>query len=251
MERVQRKLEANDKILVAICDDDDGFAVGLKKALEEIMKMACGAADIYIFKDGVSLLNSVDGADFQLIFLDIEMPGVNGFQTAREIMKKLANVEIVFVTGYSQFVFDSFEYRPFDFVVKENLNERLDTVARRYLEEYRRKQETILGWTEENGEKKSEYLFLRDVLYLESQGHKLILKTRKGHFYQVRMTMNEAEKYLSESGFIRVHHGYLVNGYFIRQFRTDECILDDGFRINLSRGKKEKALEAYKRLRRE
>lgn len=249
MERIQKGKEEFDRISIAVCDDDEEFIEQLESAAEQTLDAAGSTADIYKFKDGASLLSCIKNVE--LIFLDIEMPGINGFQAAREIMEKDIDVEIVFVTGHTQFVFDSFEYRPFDFVAKENLGERLDIVLNRYLAEYKKRKETIIGWKEELGERKAEYLLLNDILYMESQGHKLLLKTREGNVYRTRMTMNEAEESLGKFGFIRIHHGYLVNGYCIRRFGADECILDEGSRIIVSRGKKGKALEAYKRLRRE
>ena len=116
--------------------------------------------------------------------------------------------------------------------------------------EYRSRWKVITVWQENDKERKQEYLFLSEVVYIESQGHKLLVRTLAEQDSYIRFPMNEAEEALGRYGFIRIHHGYLVNGERISRFEKEECIMQDGSRIPVSRGRRERALEAYKQLKR-
>lgn len=237
-------------INIAICEDDIGFAESLRGKIEKRMRTEPENTVTYVLRDGESLIKGVDERDFDLIFMDVEMPGMSGFDTAKAVIGRKTEPEVIFISGHSQYVFESFKFRPFDFIIKEMMDDRLGEILDRYLNEYRSRWKVITVWQENDKERKQEYLFLSEVVYIESQGHKLLVRTLAEQDSYIRFPMNEAEEALGRYGFIRIHHGYLVNGERISRFKKEECIMQDGSRIPVSRGRRERALEAYKQLKR-
>lgn len=102
---------------IAICDDNVNFV----NWLEEIVLHAPHEVDIFL--DGGELLSYIDKSrsSYDTIFLDIEMNGLNGIETAKKIRKNNQNVLIIFVTEYQEYVYDVFEVLPFRFL-KTQLN---------------------------------------------------------------------------------------------------------------------------------
>ena len=101
---------------IAICDDEKIFRNNLKEVLIEYKAEKRVQIDIYEFNDGMDLLDT--NIIFDVVFIDFQMPGLNGLETARALRQKNCICSIIFITSYPQFVFDSFEVQPFRFLVK-------------------------------------------------------------------------------------------------------------------------------------
>ena len=101
---------------VAICDDDKGFRTYLREILAEYKREIRISIDVYEFPDGKSLIES--NIVFNVIFLDYQMPGIDGMKVARHLRAKKNFCSIVFVTSFPQFMIESFEVQPFRFLVK-------------------------------------------------------------------------------------------------------------------------------------
>lgn len=97
---------------IAICDDERIFRDTLEQAIRAQLKIC----SIRQFVCGEDLLR--EAADFDVIFLDIEMPGLNGMQTAEMIRKLSKEIRIVFLTSHGEFVHDAFRVRAFRYLSK-------------------------------------------------------------------------------------------------------------------------------------
>lgn len=96
---------------IAICDDEMFFIENLKKLIPD-----CYQVDV--FTSGKELLKS-RVEEYHIFLLDIEMPEMRGFEVAEQLNRMLAEPLIIFITGYEQLVFESFDYRPFDFLLED------------------------------------------------------------------------------------------------------------------------------------
>lgn len=161
-----------------------------------------------------------------VVFLDIEMPGINGFAVAEEILKVTPRTLIVFVTAYDEYAVQAFEVNALDYLLKpvtadrmaqtiEKIKER-DPV-RQSKEAYRSsidnassmlplKYDKVIAW-------KNEKIFLlniNEILYLTAVSGKVIINT-ENEVYNAKGTLNSWEERLRDLGFFRCHKGYLVN----------------------------------------
>ena len=118
-------------INVAICDDDVATTGNLETMLQEIAKRNFVQTEMEVFWDGKKLIKAIEnGTYFDIVFLDIEMGQEDGITVARRIRETDKSVLIVYVTSHESYIQESFEVRPFRFLVKPVGEERLEACFR-------------------------------------------------------------------------------------------------------------------------
>ena len=200
---------------VAICDDEKAICDQLHKLLlREDPK-----AEVCVFHSAEELLAGSEA--FQILFLDIQMPGINGMQAARQLRERNRDVCIIFVTAVKEYVFEAFDVAAFHYLLKPIEEEKFAQVygnAKKSCE----KTEPIVIKT-----KHSTYTIVPDdILYIESQVKKQVLHMTKGDLVCYGK-LNELQEKLG-NGFYRCHRGYLVNMAYISGYTADEIRLTDG-----------------------
>ena len=106
-------------INVAICDDDVATTGNLETMLQEIAKRNFVQTEMEVFWDGKKLIKAIEnGTYFDIVFLDIEMGQEDGITVARRIRETDKSALIVYVTSHESYIQESFEVRPFRFLVK-------------------------------------------------------------------------------------------------------------------------------------
>lgn len=231
---------------IAICDDDVEVTGYLERLLCKSAESLFIQMDTDVFWDGRELVRAVSsGIKFDLIYLGIEMEGQDGISAAKEIRQTDPNVLIVYVTGHSKYMLDSFEVRPFRFLLKP-VDEKIfmdcfHTCIREITREnfyfrykYQRTNHKILS---------------ADILYFESQKRKIRIVTVHGTD-EMYGKMDEIQEYMEKGNrvFLRVHQSFLVNYDHIRQLASDKIIMDNGCEIPISVKRKKDISEQYDRL---
>lgn len=193
---------------IAICDDETEARDALRFQLEKIIDENSEEI-VYEFTSGVNAekwLRKYPG-QIDLLFLDVEMSGMNGMETAERIRTFDENLLIVFVTGYQDYVFDGYRVGALDYVIKpvglQRLREVYDRV-KHILKE--RLQETFIV-------KNSDGIYrfhYEEILYFYSDRRLVKLVTLRG-IYPFYEKLDALEKKMGRS-FVRIHQRYLVNG---------------------------------------
>ena len=121
---------------IAICDDDINARDALRIQLESIL-MEETEKIVYEFVAGQTVVNWLlkHPGEIDLLFLDVEMPGLNGMETAERIREFDKNMILVFVTGYTDYVFDGYRVGALDYVIKPAGKERLYEIMKRVREQ--------------------------------------------------------------------------------------------------------------------
>ncbi|MEE0511409.1 MAG: LytTR family DNA-binding domain-containing protein [Peptococcaceae bacterium] len=157
---------------------------------------------------------------YDALFLDMEMDGMNGIETANMIREIDERVPIVFVTAYTVHMRESFKCSPLRFLLKpiiqEELKEAVDTICSKYF-----KKRSTFSF---NDNKDFHRIYCEDILYCESHNNWINIHTLD-HTYQVRMTLTELEKTLEPGMFSRAHKSYLVNLEYIETISGNEISL--------------------------
>ena len=192
---------------IAICDDEVKARDALRIQLEKIL-IEESEEIVYEFSSGmnaVSWLGKHPG-EIDLLFLDVEMKGLNGMETAEKIRELDGNLYIVFVTGYDDYVFEGYRVGALDYLLKPVALEKLYGV----LERIRKKvmQEENNSFTLRNIDGIWRFR-LSNILYFYSDRRKVFLVTKNGE-YPFYARLNDIEKQL-EPHFVRIHQRYLVN----------------------------------------
>ena len=211
---------------IYICDDSVDFRQMLGQALKkqiplifpDTLKWKIEAE----FDSGKELLKHVETNSVDVLFLDIDMPEMNGFELAKQIMIKNKEAVIIFVSGFDNYVYQVFEFFPFAYLRKSHLLEELPAVVKRVSDKYNADNKTISLLSVAGAVK----LDVRDIVYIRSEGNYYIVQT-KGGSCKCRGTLNEIEEQFSNFDFYRIHSAYIVNLNHIQQVCQNEVILSN------------------------
>lgn len=245
---------------VILIDDEKAALNTLKKKIEMYCSNVEILAECQSAKDGLVAINSLKP---DLIFLDIEMPWMNGF----EMLACLGdNIEfnVVFVTAYDQYAIQAFKVKAIDYLLKPvDKDDLIECVSR--IESYTNKfnKTSFDGLMTEfekpiqsnrvmiHSSEGIEVLKLDEILYCKASSNYTFLFTVDGRKIIVSKTLSSMEKILNSKYFLRIHKSYIANLGFVQRFSNldgGELILTNGETIPVSRRKKDEVLEAITEL---
>ena len=205
---------------VAICDDEGVFRQELHKVLLNFKYDKRICIDIYEFENGENLIQSE--TVFDIVFLDYQMPGMDGMETARVLRARNSICSIIFITAYPEFVLESYEVQPFRFMIKPietaKINEALDN--------YIRQQKLLYPLVIiEDGEQKT--INAQDIIYLEGDGKYCYVRTNEETIHSSK-TLAQVYKLLPQHCFYRIHKSYVINMYFIASIKGNTVTFTNG-----------------------
>lgn len=201
-------------MLIAICDDEKVFREELKSFLVKYKSEHRLQIDIYQFASGEDLLQS--DVIFDMVFLDYQMPKLDGMEVARKLRLKNIVCNIVFITNYPQFVLESFEVQPYRFFIKPLLENQLVSLMNTFIAHQKLLSPLIVI---NDGEQK--VIPVKDILYLEGNGKYCIIRTVTAT-YNSSKTLAQVHSLLPQHCFYRTHKSYVINLYCIDSI-SDKC----------------------------
>lgn len=239
---------------IAICDDERKLRAGLRKVIETKLQLDGIEYGIQEYESGEELLAGMEKILPDLLFLDIEMSGRNGMETARELRRKYKDTIIVFVTAYPDFVFQGYEVHAFHYILKPYKEEKIKEVLDKAMEE--------AGLLKEKYylvEQKSKTLRLAfsKVVYFRSEGRNVeaVLTSSDEGTKKVDNFLESVRFYgkLSEIEeempvyFVRIHNRYLVNLKFVDKLEGNsvEC---GSISLPVSRAYKQETAVAFAKM---
>lgn len=227
---------------IAIIEDNESERQELSQVITNYFDEKQIAGEVKEYTNGDLFLNHYTGKNqFSLIFLDIDMPGKNGMETAECIRQIDAEVLLIFVTYMVQYAVQGYSVAACDFIVKpvvlEQLHIKLDSIIDRLLS--RKKMITIRM---NDGLRQ---IKISDICFIEVFGRKLILHTSNSQieFYG---TLKEMEKLLRYNNFAKCNKCYLVNLSYVSQIAGNEVVIAD-HSLQISRREKKHFIEALTR----
>lgn len=218
---------------IAICDDETYYRNHIEALVREYLQGEDVLFRIELFEDGRNFCEEPENVrKFDVIFLDIEMRDMNGMETAYFIRKRNSEMDIVFITVASDYVFEGYRVNAVRYIMKNNLKELLpeclaDILKRRRYRGHKMEFSFVGG---------KRTVFLDDILYIESQSHKLQFKIRDGSL-SMYGRVDELESKLQEYLFLRCHQSFLVNMGHIEKIRNYQAYLSDGSEVPVARSR--------------
>lgn len=227
---------------IGICDDELNARDYLRLKLEQLLRNGTGEV-VYEFSLGsnaVSWLKKHPG-EIDLLFLDVEMEGLNGLETAKEIRIFNKELIIVFVTGHADYVFDGYQVNAMDYILKPANKERLKDLLKRVFFTIEEKNSSVFIFKNIDGTFR---IPLSDIQYFYSEKRRIHIKleNKDNGFisdYPFYDKLDHIEEQLSPR-FIRIHQRYLVNPDYIINMSSNSVTLSDTT-LPISRALKESA----------
>lgn len=218
---------------IAICDDDRAAVENHKNMTEHCLKDCGSIGKIETYTTSDNLLCDIveDRLFFDLILLDIEMPGCSGMEIAGKIRPCLPDVKIIFITSHIEYAIDAFELSVFRYVPKNDLNSRLPAAIRDAVK--------LIGL--EAGKtytirtnSRLEKIPYREIYYIERDGKNASI-TAAGGISKVRKSLQQVYAELGAEEFIFTDRGCIVNMIHILQIRDGMAVLKNGEALPISR----------------
>ena len=227
---------------IAICDDEERCLNNTKRMIESWSAAASSQTKIDCFDNGDSLIKESDTARYDIIFLDIVMPLLNGMDAAKELRNRDKTVKIIFLTSSPEFALQSYSVKATDYCVKpvayEKLKEIMDdcTVINRQ-EPENLTLKTVAGYHK---------IYLHDIEYVEAQNKRVFFFLKSGKVVEVIQQLYTFETKLSDStGFFKCHRSYLVYIPNVGHFDNANITMKSGRTIPIARGHVKAFQDAY------
>ena len=216
---------------VAIVDDSTTDAEFVQDILNSWANQRQTDIQAEVFPSSESFLfRYAEDKDWDILLLDIEMGNMDGVTLAKKIRQDNESVQMVFVTGFADYISEGYEVAALHYLMKPVKQDKLFAVLDRAIAVMQKTERVIL--LPVGGEMLR--LPISQVQYVEAFSHTVAIITGTDTI-QVKMPISEVEKLLGE-GFIRCHRSYLVGLKHIARLSKTEVILDSGKALPLSRG---------------
>ena len=212
---------------IAICDDEKD----VRELLKDKVRTICPDAELVLYQTGKELLDARDQID--ILFLDIQMPGKDGMETAREFRKRSSDTVLIFVTAREEYEFEAFDVKAFHYLVKPFSDKKFYTVLQKAVTQYR--EQNCLFQRKNTEEERfmiikakgvSSKVYIKDIIYAEVFNRKIVLHTTKGEI-EYYGKLSSLEEQLGQD-FFRPHRSYLVHFKYVVKYDAARIILEEG-----------------------
>lgn len=222
-------------IKIAVCDDDVAALNIVSGATESTFRSKGFEVEIQTFTKVSQVQEAMKANEFELLLLDIDLPGMDGIAFGHVLRKLNKHIEIIFVSNREDRVFESFAVHPFGFVRKSHFLKDITDVVDSYLIARPKKKTHMMVMQLRD---KTLSVPISGVMYVEgNKKSQLVHIKNKTQPIEMFSSMEKLENDLYQHGFIRIHKGYLVNYLYIRLIGTVDVELINGEKILISRRK--------------
>jgi two-component system LytT family response regulator len=242
-------------IKTIIVDDEELARERIRRFLNENKEFKVAAE----CKNGKEALEAITQHKPDLVFLDIQMPGINGFEVLQQLGQDIPY--IIFVTAFDEFAVKAFEVQALDYLLKpfdrKRFNLSLERASKQIKDsedkEIKKKFLSLLKYINADEEKypkrfiikqsgKISFVPVDEINYLEATGNYIKLVTLSGS-YLLRETMNSIEKKLEPGKFIRIHRSFIVKTEMIKELKP---YFNGEYIVIMKNGKELKSSKTYK-----
>ena len=222
-------------IKIAVCDDGNNWLNEAVKIINSYLCAKCEDFGIDRFESSDCLLNAIFDKKRipDILMLDIEMPGINGFEIAEKIRKIYPELILIFCTAHEQFVYDSFRFQPFRYIRKEYANQEIPTALSAALQVLEKRFDKSILLKTADGIR---LIAINDIIYYETEKRRCNVYLCDESVLNVRKTIKELTEEIDSDYFVKIHSGAVVNAKYIKSYSGYDLTLDNDTRLIVSRG---------------
>ncbi len=239
MEKVMKKLS------IAVCDDIIEICSQMETLLTDVLKEKNHKFEIEMYQDGETLCKDLEKIKYDIIFLDIELPGMNGVDVGRYIRETLKDehTQIAYISARDEYAIELFDYRPINFLVKPLTIEKVQKVINKYL--------VLFGEDDHYFAYKKGYDFFKvnmsSIMYFLCEGRKAIIVTenRRDEFYD---SLNSIYSQVKNHKFLFIHKSIIINYNYIKKYLYEQVEMVDGTLFNVSQSRRKIVREQFSQI---
>jgi DNA-binding LytR/AlgR family response regulator len=222
---------------VLICDDDQDYALKCKKRIKLLAKEQEIDVIVDIEENGRKLLDLYDSKyyEYDLIYLNYYMPGINGLDTAKELRRREYNGDIVLDSTDESNIIEGYDVDALYYIIKgKTSEEQFKHVFMKAINHFKKRENEIMTFFHKNN---SREIPIDNILYFHVQDHIVTVhylneRIEEFKFYS---TLSQIEQELSNNNFLRIHKSYLVSEKYISKKKSQVIELTNGDVIPIGR----------------
>ena len=220
---------------IAVCDDDNKQADYLQTLVSAWVRKGNHTCRTESFPSAEAFLfEYAEDKAYDILLLDIEMGGMNGVDLAKTIRQTNDTIQIIFITGFPDFIAEGYEVSALHYLMKPVLPEKLHTVLDKAAANLA-KSEKRLSITYD---RQTDFVPLSQIMYIEAQKQYILIHTIS-ETYRMKGSLSDMEKQLDEY-FIKCQRSFVVNLRYVTRIKNDCVLLKNGSEVPISRGMAEK-----------
>lgn len=226
---------------VAIVEDETIWSDALQKMLQTFQRENGLTIESTVFTSIETFLTGYKER-YDLVFMDIELPGMNGMEGARRLREIDSVVTLIFVTNLAQFAVQGYEVSALDYLIKPVNYSNFSVKMLNALEAIGKadsKRIAVFGKTEIHS------MSIHEILYVEVYGHHLLFHKTDGSSVDACGSLSTLEAELKDMGFTRCNVCYLLNMKYITKISAQNVILADGTELQISRRRRKEFMDEF------
>lgn len=211
---------------IALCDFDEEYMKKTKAVIYQYANQNRLDLSIDIYCSGEALLSS--GISYSIAFLEYRIGGINGLETAK-LLRKKSKCAIVFLTGRTDFILDSFQVGPFRFLIKPASKQQIFTTLNDYFQRFGYDYPILI---KSRGDRV--HLNTTDIFYVEANNKHCIIHLKNDQL-PCEQTMAKVYEMLPKSHFYKINRAYVVNAEHVWKYNNDRLVLTNGKILHITR----------------
>lgn len=225
---------------IAIIDDDSDILNMIYDKTKEIFNAAGLNPEISYFTNPHQLDINIC---YDILFLDINMPDLNGIDLAEKYVEKYQDTFIIFITNKYDLVFNAFSVHPFDFIKKENLDTGLTQTIKHLINKLNKINKTITLHDKNN----IINLKCKDIIFCESYGHRCYIHTTRGTIETTKYKLSNIENIIASPDFYMINQSYLIHWKYVTRIENKNAIFENGSSLLISKRRLKESLASYQK----
>ena len=230
-------------VKIAVCDDEYIFSELIAEKIETEMQKYDMLYKIDQYTSGLELLSQHEISPYDIIFLDIEMPGIDGFEAISQLRGIKSDTIVVYITGHSGLVYPSYQYRPFELITKKDFTTKIGEIVELAIKELSDIR-ALNSYYVIARYGHSQLVYKSHIIYAEAIHHGVKLHSLDGIF-KVRKALHQLSNELNSDYLTLCHRSYLVNVKHVYEVCENSLLLDNGIKLPMSRQYRRNVLKKY------
>lgn len=218
---------------VAICDDETVILSKIDELARVFFRTHCVDCKIQAYQSSENLLYDLqDGINYDLLLLDIEMPGIDGMDLAKVIRDTMPAAKIIFITSHLEYAITAYEFSVFRYIPKTVIDDKLPPALEDYYKLYRLERNEFYTVEIKNHVEQLPY---REILYILKDGKYAVFHLTGGKTQSVRKTLAQVFEEMSKEYFCFADRGCIVNLANVVGIDDTGILFPDDQRITISK----------------